>query len=158
MAFPKHRVIEKPFTPPNPDSHLISPVSGHQLFKGSALAKSTEEIEWLTFLCSSNHRSHQHQSQIRRAITQHSQQPVGCSRGQHTLTLWFQGRYLIVQASEISLHGQGAKGKCSTINSSGLGRNGLPGGLSVVFSSLTEFLWVSGKLFMPSLTGDYRKS
>lgn len=158
MTFPKHRVIEKPFRPPNPVSHLISSVSGHQLFKGSSLAKSTEGIQWLTFLCSSNHGSHQHWSQIKKAITKHSQQPVGCSSDQHMVMLWFQGGYLIVQASEISSRVWGVKGKCSSINSSGLGKKGLPGGLNVVFSPLTEFLWVSGKLFMPCLRQDYRKA
>lgn len=66
--------------------------------------------------------------------------------------------YLIVQASEISLCAQGMKGKRSSINSSVLGKDGLPGGLQVVFSPLTEFLRVSGKLFMTNLTEVYMKS
>lgn len=95
LTFPKHRVIEKPFISPNPDSHLTSPLPGHHLFKGSSLAKATEGIQSLTFLCSSNHGTHQLQSQMRRAITQHSRQLAGCSSVKYTLKLvWFQGRYL----------------------------------------------------------------
>lgn len=88
-------MIEKPFISPNPDSHLTSPLPGHHLFKGSSLAKATERIQSLTFLCFGNHGTHQLQSQIRRAITQHSRQLAGCSSVKYILKLvWFQERYL----------------------------------------------------------------
>lgn len=71
-------MIEKPFIPPNPDSHLISPVSGHQLFKGSSLAKSTAEIVADIFVLQQSWESSTPEPN-KRAITQHSQQPMGGS-------------------------------------------------------------------------------
>lgn len=161
-------MIEKPFISPNPDSHLTSPVSGHHLFKGSSLAKATEEIQSLTFLCSSNHGTHQHCSQIRRAITQRSRQLAGCSGVKHTLKLvWFQGRYLYCMGKRAIFtffpitycRGNGERReRSSPTGTGGLGKKGVPGCLSVVFSLLTDLLWVSGKLFTASLTEDYRKA
>lgn len=148
-------MVEKPFISPDPDSHLTCPVYRHHLFKGSSLAKATEEIPLLTFLCSSNHGTHQHRSQIRRAITQHSQKPAGCSSVKHTLKLmWFQRRYLYCKCKRAIFTYMGIEEK--VVHQPILVAWGRKARLDVwvlFFSSLSDFLWVPGKLFMPSLTG-----
>lgn len=79
-------MIEKPFIPPNPDSHLISPVSGHQLFKGSSLAKSTAEIVADIFVLQQSWESSTPEPNKE---SNHTAFPAACGRlsDQHTLML-----------------------------------------------------------------------